>query len=186
MTCPDLSRTPVFELPEAFGLRWYHPGDEQHWIAVHDLADLYNRTDATVFREQFGEAEEALPERQCYLVSPNGRFVGTATAWFGEFPEGTPRGRVHWVAIVPEFQGRGLAKPLLSTVCSRLRELGCESAYLTTDTARIPALNLYWLFGFVPNLDTRKDRGAWQRLAASPDRFVQLKPALQTWLNQYL
>jgi ribosomal protein S18 acetylase RimI-like enzyme len=80
--------------------------------------------------------------------------------------EGTEeaRGRVHWVAILPAFQGRGLAKPLLTAVCLRLRELGHTSAYLSTSAARIPALNLYRQFGFAPVIRDEMERAVWQEI----------------------
>src|SRR5207248_4802613 len=91
-----------------------------------------------------------LVERQCYLLNAFGQAIGTGTAWFNDNFEGKSFGRVHWLAILPEFQGRGLGKPLLTAICSRLRDLGHERAYLTTSTQRIPAIRLYLRFGFVP------------------------------------
>ena len=87
--------------------------------------------------------------------------MGTATAWFDENHRGRPFGRVHWVAVVPENQGCGLSKPLLSRVCSALRELGHEDAYLTTSTVRVPAIRLYMQFGFVPEINSEEDTRVW-------------------------
>ncbi len=55
--------------------------------------------------------------------------------------------RIHWVAIAPAYQGRGLAKPLVAAACLRLRALGHVWAYLTTSTSRLPAVSLYTKFG---------------------------------------
>ncbi len=69
--------------------------------------------------------------------------------------------------IVPDLQGKGLAKPfkpLLSAVCTRLRELNFTRACLVTETARIPAINLCLKFGFVPEIERAGDSGhtAWE------------------------
>ena len=69
--------------------------------------------------------------------------------------------RVHWVAIVPDHQGKGLAKPLLTAICNRLVEIGHDRAYLTTNTVRLPAINLYLAYGFEPEIDTDEDRRVW-------------------------
>jgi ribosomal protein S18 acetylase RimI-like enzyme len=98
------------------------------------------------------------------LLAPDGQAIGTATAWFKDNFEGRRFGRVHWVAIVPEYQGRGLAKPLMSTICRRLQELGHDCAYLTTSTARLPAINLYRRFGFEPLIRTPEEADIWKRL----------------------
>jgi GNAT superfamily N-acetyltransferase len=77
---------------------------------------------------------------------------------------GREYGRVHWVAIVPEWQRHGLAKPLLTVVCQRLQELGHERAYLTTAPERIPAINLYLSFGFVPEVRSDEALRAWKEI----------------------
>jgi GNAT superfamily N-acetyltransferase len=55
---------------------------------------------------------------------------------------------VHWVAIVPECQGIGLGKALMTLLCQRLRELGHDQAYLFTSSERVSAIRLYLRFGF--------------------------------------
>lgn len=160
MDCPDLDAVPQAELPDGFSLRFYEPGDEGAWVDLHREADLLNTFSVETFRDQFGTDSGPLRQRQIYLVAANGLVVGTASAWFQ--PGDPSLGRVHWVAIRPAYQGRGLAKPLLSLVCRRLRELGHTRAYLTTNTARVPAICLYFSFGFLPDLAGTARRQDWQ------------------------
>ncbi len=155
---------PEYALPPGYSIRWYRPGDEAHWVRIHLEADKYNTITPELFTREFGTDPHLLAERQCYLVDMEGHVIGTATAWFNENFRGRPYGRVHWVAIVPEMQGRGLAKPLMATVCLRLRELGHDRAYLTTSTARLPAINLYLKFGFLPGIRNERDLAVWREL----------------------
>ena len=184
MTRASLGDLPEFALPSGFTLRWYQPGDEAHWLGIHLSADKLNEITPELFQKQFGwEAERGLqsaspPEhrsgpksalhelgqRQCYLRTPTGKVVGTGTAWFNDHFAGAPWGRVHWMAVLPAYQGRGLGKVLMSVICRRLRELGHQRAYLTTSTARVPAVGLYLKFGFEPLIRSDEDDRAWREV----------------------
>lgn len=159
-----LEAIPRFASPPGFLLRWFRPGDEQRWQEIQAAADQYNTISHELFTRQFGTDLRLLEERQCFIIDDHEKAVGTATAWFDPDYNGRPYGRVHWVAIVPERQGRGLAKPLLTAVCHRLRELGHDRAYLTTSTARVPAINLYLKFGFIPEVRGPSDSSVWREL----------------------
>ena len=191
MTRPTLAGVARHALPPGYALTPYVPGDERHWVAIHERADRYNTAFDERFRRSFGEAggrmdAGALAARQVYLrhlardaspdASPDaaaGTPVGTATAWYDaadQDADGTPVGRVHWVALVPEHQGRGLAKPLLAWVLARLAALGHRRAVLDTSTARVVAINLYRQFGFRPGVrpgaaEAAADRAVWRELA---------------------
>ncbi len=161
MIRPTLESLPKHKLSAGFRLRSYAPGDIEHWLAIHRLADHDNEVSESLFYAQFSANEQLLAERQIYLVDAAGTPIGTATAWFDDNFQGRRWGRVHWVAIAPAWQGRGLAKPLLAAVCRRLRELGHDRAYLTTSSARLPAINLYLMFGFAPLLSDAADQQRW-------------------------
>src|SRR5205823_14626142 len=111
-----------------------------------------------------GTDSALLAQRQCYLIDQAGKVIGTATAWFNDDFDGRRTGRVHWVAIVPEYQRRGLSKPLMTAVCHRLRELGHDRAYLVTAPALRPAINLYRRFGFVPLIPNEAQRESWRKI----------------------
>jgi GNAT superfamily N-acetyltransferase len=164
MVREELEVIPRHILPTGYSLRAYCPGDEQLWLQVHERADLYNTFPPGLFFQEFGPARSVLEERQLYLCDVHGEAIGTATAWFDGNYKGQVYGRVHWLAIVPDEQGKGLAKALMSAVCYRLRELGHRRAYLTTSTARVPAINLYLQFGFVPEISSVRDTAVWREL----------------------
>jgi GNAT superfamily N-acetyltransferase len=160
----SLTAIPEYGLPQGFVLRWYQAGEESAWLQIQAAADDLNDITADLFRKTFGNEQTAHEQRICFLTTATGEPIGTAAAWWGEEGAEGRRGRIHWVAIFPAFQGRGLAKPLLTAVCLRLRELGHTSAYLTTSAARIPALNLYRQFGFVPVIRDEMERAMWQEI----------------------
>jgi GNAT superfamily N-acetyltransferase len=170
MSRENLDNLPQFPLAPGSSLRWYQPGDEENWFRIHALADHHNEITSKLFQDEFGTNQQLLAKRQCYLLDPRGVAIGTGTAWFNDNFEGAKFGRVHWMAIVPEFQRRGLAKPLMTALCARLRELGHERAYLSTSSARLPAIKLYLQFGFVPMIRSEMDAVCWTRII---DRFGQ-------------
>ena len=158
----DLADVPQFPLPAPYTVRWYRPGDAATWRRVQIASDRYGEFPPEKFEREFGRDEAALGQRQCYLCDGEGHGIGTMTAWLNADYHGRPCGRVHWVAIVPEMQGRGLSTPLMAITCNRLRELGHARAYLTTATVRVPALNLYLKFGFLPDLRDGEGLRGWR------------------------
>ena len=157
-----LKDIPNYILPAGYRFRWYQPGDEQWWVDIHQEAEKYAETSHAVYQREFNNNLEALKQRQCFIMDAEEHAIGTASAWFNPDYNGQAYGRVHWVAIIPRMQGKGLSKPLMTAVCQRMRELGHGQAYLSTSTARIPAINLYLKFGFVPEIRNEDDRRAWQ------------------------
>ena len=163
MSRENLDDIPAYTLPAEYSIRWYQPGYEEYWQAIQSFADEYIRVTPDLFEEQFGTDIQLLSERQCFLFDGEENVVGTASAWLDN-PGGKSPGRIHWVAIIPQEQGKGLAKPILTTVCKRLKELGHSKTYLTTQSVRIHAINLYAKFGFTPVIDSERDREIWEKL----------------------
>ena len=168
MIRPNLKDIPEFALPAGFSLRWHEPGDEQAWFQIHLAADRENEITPGLFTRAFGLDSALLAQRQCYLLDLAGAVIGTATAWFDDNFQGMPFGRVHYVALLPPYQGRGLSKPLMTAVCRRLRELGHDRAYLTTSSSRLPAIRLYRHFGFEPLIRSEAEARMWEELSNRP------------------
>ncbi len=160
----DLNSIPHYTLPPEYRCKWYEPGDEQVWVDIHVQAEAHVQVTLDTYRRAFGADEQSLRARQCFLLDPRRMPIATATAWYEDDFHGRPFGRVHWVAVVPEYQGRGLSKPLLAIVLERMSELGHESVFLRTSTGRLPAIGLYQKFGFGPSLHSAEDREVWRQL----------------------
>ena len=160
----NLDDIPNYPLPSGYSTHWHQLGDERLWVDVWSRAEEYLEITPELFVEQFGSDPRPLAERQSFLCDAQGEAIGTATAWFDDDYCGQPYGKLHWVAIVPEAQGCGLAKPLLSIVLNRMADLGHARCYLGTSTARIPAINLYLRFGFVPHVRNADDLAVWREM----------------------
>lgn len=163
----DLAGIPEFPLPPGHEIRGYSPGDERLWVSIQSAADRFNTITMPLYCRQFGNDPAALAERQFFLFDPEGRAIGTATAWFDDKRGAQGFGRVHWVALHPQSQGRGLSKPLLGKVCATLRKLGHRRACLTTSTARLAAIGLYLRFGFLPEIEGPDDAAIWRQVQKS-------------------
>lgn len=172
MVRPTLDDLPDHPLPAGYSLRPYQPGDEQTWIDIHEIADDYTDATLDLFDKQFGYDRPALPDRQLYLLDPTDHPIGTATAWYHDY-NSQPHGQVHWVAIVPAAQGKGLAKPLLAAICHRLKQLSHTRVFLTTNPPRIPAIALYLTFGFRPDPRNESERTAWRHVRAALPAHLQ-------------
>jgi GNAT superfamily N-acetyltransferase len=159
-----LEDIPQFPVPPGFSVRWFQDGDESIWRQIQSAAEDHFEIAPDLFAEEFGSDTSILNERMCFLCDSREQPIGTATAWFDEDYAGLPHGRVHWVAVIPEMQGKGLSKPLMTIVCNRLRELGHERAYLGTATVRFQAIRLYSEFGFVAEIKDDQDRAIWDEL----------------------
>ncbi len=166
----ELDDFPKYECPQdsSFRIVPYEPGMEKSWTRVQQRADQYNEIDDTLFFNTFSRNERDLRERILFMTDASNRIIGTSAAWMGTWPEDHPsqelQGRIHWVAIDPDYQGQGLSKPLLSSTCQKLRKLKHDKTYLTTSIVRIPAIKLYFLFGFYPALVNDSDYERWRMI----------------------
>ncbi len=191
MIRPNLADIPQFDLPPGIGFRTFRPGDEATWAHIQDTADLYNHVTVQIHNRDYGTDPAVLAQRQFFLENEAGIAVGSASAWWKEPYElagGGRWGEVHWVAILPAWQGQGLARPLMSLVLNRMAELGETRAYLNTATIRLPAINLYLRFGFVPHLyddaTTGQQRRIWQALTPHLRYPTFLSGKALKWLNR--
>ena len=164
MVRQSLESFPVLPVPEGFTLRWYEPGFEEHWLAIHLAAEKEIPITRDLFTRRFGSDPAVLAARQCYLCAPDGTPVGTVTGWLDPQFEGAAYARVHFLAVAPPWQRKGLAKVLMSSILQRIKELGHTRAYLATSSSRIRAIRIYLQFGFMPLARTGQAQALWQEI----------------------
>lgn len=161
----NIAQAPRYEMPAGYAMRFYREGDVTTWVRVQLAAEKLFVPSAEDFTKSMPGDTTHLATRVMFLVDPAGEDIGTITAWDDSDLDGTPMGHIHWVAIVPAAQGLGLGKPMMSAALDAMRRRGDTAAWLETNTARVPALNLYLQFGFVPHVRNDEERDGWKAVA---------------------
>ncbi|MEZ4661251.1 MAG: GNAT family N-acetyltransferase [Caldilineaceae bacterium] len=155
-------------LPAGYHLRTYQPGDDAIWMELMYAAEPFFVVKQELFEEQFGAQRDSLAGRMFFVDSEDGETVGTASAWWhSNWRESGDWGMVHWVAVHPNHQRRGLAKPLVARVLHRMAQ-DHQRAFLGTSTGRVYAIKTYLDYGFAPDpneLQRPEILAAWQQLA---------------------
>jgi beta-glucuronidase len=164
MIRPHLERIPQIAFPEGYAIRPMRPDEGGLWADIErDAEDYFPITDRT-FANEFSHDLHAVQWRCFIITDRRGVGVGTVSAWYNRDYRGQEVGLVHWIAIRPAYQGRGLGKAALSLCLNRL---ACwhDRALLGTQTRRIRAIKLYLNFGFVPDLDAPGMVEIWREVA---------------------
>lgn len=172
MVRKDLRDIPQWELPEGFSFRFYRDGDMERWFDIERASDDANKFTEELFVSTFNNRIDLLPQRMIFICDKAGKEIATSAAWY----ETQDVGLVHWVAVIPAYQGCGLAKPLLSRTLGLFSGFGCLSAMLRTQAFRIPAISLYIKFGFVPLICDEQHAAVWR---AVRDKFGDAEAAGQ-------
>lgn len=163
MTREDGKNAPVYPLPEEYHFAPFTPEDEENWVQLQfEVTHVQSlQQGRQIFREEFLRAAEGIPCEQCpgyedvcqrtvQVKDHYGNLVGVATLWMGD-TFGSVWQRVHWVAVHPDHQGKGLAKCMIARMLQLHEELGCSSPiYLTSQTKSYRAVRLYKQMGFIP------------------------------------
>ena len=161
MLKPTLDELPALVLPAGFTLRSYQAGDSTHWERI--LAASFGGEPGRFGFDQIMRREPAYrPERVLFVVA-NDTPVATASAWRapGLLPE---TGMVHFVGVVPEFQGHRLGYWVTLATLHRMAADGLRAASLTTDEFRLPAVKTYLRMGFEPVLVHENQRERWRQV----------------------
>ena len=163
-----MNHIPEFPCPEGFNVRNYRPDEGHIWTRIQRAAEPYITIDDGLFDREFSRDFKAMEDRSFFLITDDGEEIGTITAWWqsdwrGE--RGGEWGQIHWVAIHPDYQGRGLSKPMMSVAMNRLKE-SHERCFLGTATKRIVAIKVYLDFGFYPDLRAENSQEAWEQVAS--------------------
>lgn len=162
MIRPDFQDLTPANFPEGFRLRALRAGEEGLWEDIHRDAEPFFKIPPGLFMQEFGEDLPATRYRCLLVVGPRECAVGTISAWYTRNHYGKDTGRIHWLAIRPAFQGRGLAKAALFEAL-RIMAQWHQQAWLATSTRRFAAIRLYLHAGFQPDLRPAGAHDIWRR-----------------------
>ncbi|MFC1558026.1 GNAT family N-acetyltransferase [candidate division KSB1 bacterium] len=166
MIMDTLDNLPEYPVSSGYSFRNYKKGDEEAWAEIETSAGEFKNVSSALkrFQSEFGPYLSEMKNRCLFLYTDEGEKIGTATAWYNsEFKDGA-YGRLHWVGIRPEYQGRGLGRPLIGAAMKRIAELH-QKSYLTSQTTSAAGIKIYLDFGFIPYVSTDDCRRAWRLLA---------------------
>ncbi|WP_057914492.1 GNAT family N-acetyltransferase [Peribacillus muralis] len=174
MVRKDLLDIPEYSLPNEYRIRLFEKGDEDNWARVETSVDEFKNEKEALehFNKEFGPYIDDMSMRCVFIENKNGEVIGTTTAWYGDLNgDGEVSGRIHWVAISPEYQGAKLSKPLLSAAMNILANHHSK-AYLTSQTTSYQAINMYLNYGFEPLIENQTCYEAWTLLENTLNRKI--------------
>lgn len=151
MKYDDIHNYKKYELPEGFHYEFYKPGDEEEWVNIHIESGEFTSIEKGLkhFHDFYDSFIEELSKRCVFIVDDiTGEKVGTATISLLSDPEYGYNGAVDWVAIKKRYQGRHLAKPLISKFMEIANDVGHDKLILHTQTTTWLAGKLYLDYGF--------------------------------------
>ena len=151
MKYDDLSNYKNYELPEGFHYEFFKHGDEEEWVRIHIESGEFTSIEKGLkhFHDFYDYFIDELDKRCVFIVDSNtGEKVGTATVSLLEEKEYGYEAAIDWVAIKKDYQGRGLAKPLISKFMDIAKDNGHTSLILHTQTNTWLAAKLYLDYGF--------------------------------------
>ena len=141
---------PVCLLPEGYSYQMYKDGFEKDWARIETSVGEFNcEMDALLhYQKTFLPYPDELSRRCIFILAPNGEPVGTATAWW-DYVGKRRHALMHWVAVKPEYQGKGLGKAITAEVIRLMTEVDGDGVfYLSTQTNSHKAIRIYEWAGF--------------------------------------
>lgn len=179
----DLEQIPRIELPQGYRFVFYKPGDRDTWIDIEESAKEFTGYEQGLisWNKYYENRQEELSVRMVFIENSAGEKVATATAFYDIYGrDQSGDGWLHWVAVRREYQGKGLAKPLIAYVLNVMRELGYRHAKIPTQTNTWLACKIYLDFGFMPLPENAvNSRNGWRIIKALTNHpaLTEFEPA---------
>ena len=146
---------PQVSLPPGFTFVGYCDGDAAAWAEIEtSVLEFDSVPQASMyFAAEYLPYLAELKKRTLFVRSDEGSLVSTFTAWW-QYTGVRRDPWVHWVAVRPEFQGKGIGKAVVFEGMRRLLEIeGDREVFLHTQTWSHRAIGIYLKAGFEFVLD---------------------------------
>lgn len=154
-----------YSLPEGFHFEFYKDGDMNDWINIHIESGEFCAIEEgeNIFHNFYDYFIQELNKRCIFIVEDKtNEKVGTATISLLVKEEHGYNGALDWIAIKKDYQGQGLARPLITKILEIANELGHKDIILHTQTTTWLAAKLYLDFGF--NILNKDETNGWKIL----------------------
>ena len=148
----DLDNIKEYKLPDGYKFVYFNDGDEKQWVEIEMSSGEFLTFEEGMnsFNTYYGKHYEELKNLCIFIETEKGEKVATATAFYLDKPLDDVTGNIHWVSVRKEYQGKHLAKPLISETLKLLRKLGHQKVMLHTQTHTWLAVKVYLDMGFLP------------------------------------
>jgi len=141
-------REPQFyPLPEGYTARTFVDckKDIDTWVSICKNGILSENADEMDYKARMLDHPNFKTD-DIILIEKGGMGLATITA----IVHADGQGYIHMVASKPECRGLGIGNAMNYLAMKKLYDAGCESAVLTTDEFRVPAVRSYLRAGFFP------------------------------------
>jgi GNAT superfamily N-acetyltransferase len=170
MKCDDLSTIPSHTIPEGYELV-STPLEEADYASIADCLSAaygiqHDVWDVPRIPLVFVENKDVKRSFRLIHTAPDGSTIVAGTATLKIMTDTFPGcGYVHWVAVHPLHQKKGLAKILVEAVLRETKDVhGLNASVLHVVDSSIPAINTYEQFGFKPVLIEENNAGRWEAI----------------------
>lgn len=137
-------------LPEKFKFVKFKDGDEKAWAEIEkSVLEFENTKDGEeYFKNKYLPYIDELKRRTIFIENSNEEKIATFTAWW-RYTDERRHPFMEWVAVKPEYQGKGLGKALISEGIKLMVAIeGDCDMYIPTQTWSYKAISLYRWAGF--------------------------------------
>ena len=152
-----LENLPPLALPAGFSLHNERKGDEKAWETLIERAFGMPFSYEETIRGMKGYRPEGV-----LFVTRNGREIATAAAVENDWFPG--EGWLHMVGGDPDARGCGAGRLVCLATLHFMAAHGYQSAVLSTDDFRIPAIAIYRALGFRPLLVGEDNASRWKKV----------------------
>lgn len=170
------------ELEPQLIMRWKNDGQKSKTVLLPDgiTVETFNERDTALddwldivqyglsekrlgkeFYDNCMTAREFYDDKMCYFIVKGGEAIATITVICDYNKK---EGYIHMVACKPECRGQGIGTLLNDIAVDTLKRENMQTAYLTTDDFRIPAIKSYLRCGFTPDLSTENFKDRWKKI----------------------